>query len=149
MYITCNYNIPIGTWRLHYTQVSAHFLFAQGHKCIFLFILSSCDSTVSLMNLCAELEQCLCVYVCVCCWSIPSSSLHVRLVTVLLRTTSHCETMTPTSSWTKETWRWPMVTQPSQPMGPRPPPVPKDWGAAGVWTANAATAHQRMRWSEN
>ncbi len=66
MYITCNYNIPIGTWRLHYTQVSAHFLFAQGHKCIFLFIMSSCDSTVSLMNLCAELEQCLCGYVCVC-----------------------------------------------------------------------------------
>ncbi len=41
MYITCNYNIPIGTWRLHYTQVSVIFLFAQGHKCIFLFILSS------------------------------------------------------------------------------------------------------------
>lgn len=63
VHITCNYNIPTCTWRLHFTQVSVHFFFAQGHKSIFLFILSSCDSTVSLMNLCAELGLSVCVCV--------------------------------------------------------------------------------------
>lgn len=126
-----------------YPQVSVwSFSCIRTSKCISLFILSSCDSSVPHEPLCCA--WIVCVSVCA-----PSSSLHVRLVTVLHRTTSRCETVTQTSSWTKETWRWPTVTQPSQPTEPRPPPAPKDRPGAGAWTANAATAHLKTLWNEN